>query len=103
MNVSNRIFVKDILSDNLAMRERAKYLFNYINKLNLDVIVVDFSQVVAISRSFAHEYVRCKKYSNKIICEGFMPLCVTKMIAIVDEDKPKDIIIKYNRRELIFA
>ena len=48
---------------------------------------IDFSDVLSISRSFAHQYVTRRKKSQKRITEINLPENVEKMFRVVDNNK----------------
>lgn len=77
------------ISNNLAFRHSADYLFNYINTLNESKIAIDFTGIESISRSFAHQFVINKNKSNKqIICCG-MPPDIAPMFELVNRQISK--------------
>lgn len=75
------------ISSNLAFRHSADYLFDYINSLNESRIVVDFSGVESISRSFAHQYITNKTKSNKCIIERDIPPDIKPMFELVERQR----------------
>jgi len=77
------------ISDNLALRDSARRLFESINNNEDKEVIIDFTNVIAISRSFTHEYIENKKKASKPIKEINMPLNVQKMFAIVNRNNPK--------------
>lgn len=90
------ISIKEQISKDLALRSSAEKLFADINQLSDNKIILDFSGVTSITRSFAHQYVQNKKKSNKEITENNLSLDIEKMFEIVsnpqrtkliDEDK----------------
>ncbi len=59
------IFVKKILSSNPPFRKSADVLFEHISKLTSDEVLVDFSDVGSVTRSFIHQYTLNKGKSSK--------------------------------------
>ena len=59
------IRIRDALSADLAIRNRADAFLDEIERLPTKDIIVDFSDVKSISRSFAHQYQTRKKVSKK--------------------------------------
>lgn len=57
--------------------------FHVLAQLDDKQIVVDFSGVRSISRSFAHQYQIRKKASKKKVTEIHVPAHVAKMFAVV--------------------
>ncbi len=78
-----------MLSANLALRETATRLVQYIEGLPNPEVVLDFSDVKTISRSFAHEYSTRKRDIHKQIREANVSADVAKMFAVVEEARAK--------------
>ncbi|OYT28656.1 hypothetical protein B6U98_04325 [Thermoplasmatales archaeon ex4572_165] len=74
-----KIHVKDILSEYLVFRDSVSDLFHQINKANKNQVVLDFSQVKSISRSFAQEYLQQRKQQSITMTEINMGSQVKKM------------------------
>src|SRR4030067_2714823 len=83
------INVADMLSANLALRETAARLLLYIEGLPDSEVVLDFSEVRTISRSFAHEYCVRKRDLHRRISEANVPPDVAKMFAGVKEARTR--------------
>lgn len=93
MNFLNEtISIKKAISPDLALRNSAKKFFKRINRLAYDTIIVDFTRVTSITRSFADEYLNQKKKSKKTILDANIPETVLKMFKVV-EKKPKKYVI----------
>jgi hypothetical protein len=75
--------ISEILSPDLALRDSAARLFNKLYSTKDAQVVVDFSGVRSITRSFAHEYCKRKTESAMHISEIHVPANVRKMIAAV--------------------
>lgn len=70
-------------SRNLAFRDNARNLFAAINNSDLDEIILNFQDIEAISRSFAHEIlVKLRETEKKVIIENIPP-DVQKMMDLV--------------------
>jgi len=95
------IILEKEISNNLALRDSAKRLFDNINKNVDQEIIVDFSNIVTISRSFTHEYIENKKKTSKSIKEINMPMNVTKMFEIVNRNNPKVKLVEIEKIEPI--
>ncbi|MGI0014661.1 MAG: hypothetical protein ACREBU_14660 [Nitrososphaera sp.] len=81
--MENVIRIKEVVSADLALRSRADAFFDAVDKLHSHELVIDFSDVRSISRSFAHQYQARKKMSKKKIREIHVPSLVAKMFEVV--------------------
>ncbi len=81
--------MKEKVSVDLALRDSARVFFDYLESLPSEEVIVDFKDIISISRSFAHEYTTRKKISHKNIKEVNVPLNVRKMFSIVEEPREK--------------
>lgn len=77
------IEIRKKISDHLALRNNAASFFETLDKLSVENIIIDFSGVRSISRSFAQEYVDRKKNTRKSIREINTPENIEKMFMIV--------------------
>lgn len=84
------VFIKQAVSADLALRNRADSLFDDIKNLHASEIIIDFSEVKSISRSFAHQYQVRKQSSRKKISEVHVPEHVAKMFRVVKNARGKD-------------
>ncbi len=82
-NESHTVSIVERASADLALRNVANSFFDWLENLQADKVIVDFAGVRSISRSFAHEYVKRKKSSQKSISEVRVPVNVTKMLRII--------------------
>ena len=87
--MAHTLLVEEILSPDLALRDTAKHLFQTIDMLPENEIVIDFSNIKSISRSFAHEYVTIKPHSTKEVTESNIPANIQKMFEIVSKTSAK--------------
>lgn len=94
-NEKNIIAIKDFVSSNLALRDSADRFFDYIELNRQKKIIIDFKNVVSISRSFAQEYLRRKDIANKIILEKNIPENIEKMFDLVKNSTSKPRIIHF--------
>lgn len=78
-----------MVSYNLAFRQSANDLFDYINSLKESSIKLDFSDVNTISGSFAHQYMIHKRDSKKQISESNMASQIKKMFDVVRSRKER--------------
>lgn len=88
--MTSKIMIKEeINSKNLGMRASVKDLFQKWNQSRDKSLVIDFTNVEFMSRSFAQEYVQQKKHSNKTIKEVNVPEDVELMFEVVlNTNKP---------------
>lgn len=84
MRSPRTIQIADLISKNLTLRHNANVLFNVIRSCSEDSILIDFSGVIFISWSFAHEYLSRKQHSTKRISEINVPEVVRKMFEAVN-------------------
>jgi len=78
------IRIKDIVSSDLALRDSADTFFDKIELKKNRIIEIDFSDIVSISRSFAHQYIIRKNKSRKTIVEVNIPDTIVKMFRIIE-------------------
>ena len=78
-----KIRVHDDLGSLLMLRRTVAPWFRRIARLEPNQVVLDFSKVQFMSRSFADEYLAAKKAIAKRIEERHVPLGVRQMLRIV--------------------
>lgn len=85
------IAIAEALSPNLALRDSASAFLDSVEAEDCTEIVIDFTRVDSITRSFAHEYLSRSRSSSKRITEKNLPDCVQKMFIAVEysENKPR--------------
>lgn len=82
------VFIAAEVSPDLALRNTASGFIDQLESRPEYEVVVDFSNVRSISRSFAHEYQTRKIRSRKVITETNVPTNVSKMfVAAMDYRK----------------
>lgn len=81
----SKIKIADTISPKLGFRDSAADFFHKIEQSNSDVIQIDFENVVFISRSFAHEYLKQSKISKKEIIPINRPENVNSMFKAINE------------------
>ena len=89
MNTSNKKKIKlakFFKSSHLSLRHTADSLFDKIENLKTNV-VIDFSNIHSVSRSFAHQYLRRKNEFKKQISEVNMNSSVQEMLQLVVSTK----------------
>ncbi len=74
-------------TSNLALRFWADDLFNSLEKLHEKKLVLDFSGIEFMSRSFANEYLKLKKLSYKQITEKDMSENLKQMLKLAATTK----------------
>lgn len=70
----------------LGMNITAKELFEEINSSPNPNIIIDFSGVIMIGRSFTQEYIYQKNKSDKNVYEENIPEEIQKMFDVVKKD-----------------
>lgn len=89
LNKTPKIVLKDFLSKDLSLRDLNKNLFNEISKLDSKEVILDFSDVLSMSRSFAQEYSLRKKLSKIKIIEKNQSKNVKAMLNVIQFNNPK--------------
>ena len=84
--MSNQIKISEKIHPNLGMNQAAKELFDEINLEKEDEILIDFSDVIFMSRSFTQEYLFQKLNTKKKIVELNVPKNIQKMFNVVSKD-----------------
>lgn len=84
-----KIRVDTILSQHLVFRDAVSDLFEYINDMSAKKVVLDFSHVKSISRSFAQEYLHQLDEQSIKIKEVNMSLQLKKMFRSVKNARRK--------------
>jgi hypothetical protein len=82
-----KLSLREQISSDLAFRDSADDLFNHINDIDASKIVVDFSGVESITRSFAHQYIMNKVKSDKQIVECDIPSEIEPMFELVERQR----------------
>lgn len=85
-----KIILVDIIGRYPTTRESCDELFNKINKLTEDSIIIDFSNIIGTTNSFASEYVFNKNKCKKTIIERNKNKNITSMFDIVNKIKKPD-------------
>lgn len=81
--------VNQILSQDLALRHNARVLFDRIESVQDDTVILDFKSVKTMTRSFAHEYLSKKSKSSKLIKEVNVSPNIRRMFNVVDNPPDK--------------
>ena len=77
-----KIRLKQVIAPYLALRASADKLFDKIESSSSKEIVVDFSGIEAITRSFAHQYAIRKESSSKRISEVKIPNSIKSIMLL---------------------
>ncbi|MGC8656267.1 MAG: hypothetical protein ACP5RS_02730 [Thermoplasmata archaeon] len=80
-----KIKISEVIGPDLATRKGCDNLFDMIEKSQEKNFVIDFSGVISISRSFAHQYTKRKQLSSKTISEVEVSDMVRKMMDLVKQ------------------
>ena len=94
---AKEIRIGECVSYDLALRASASDLLEHINKMTEDDIIVDFSDVRSITRSFAHEYMTKKAVSKKNIKDISVPENVRKMFIAVNSSGEKTKVLDFSK------
>ncbi|MGC8657116.1 MAG: STAS-like domain-containing protein [Thermoplasmata archaeon] len=81
----NIISIKNKFSDYLALRDTADALFNSIEAMKSDEVILDFKGITGVTHSFADQYYVNLKKTMKIVRTINMEENVSKMMNIVKE------------------
>jgi hypothetical protein len=77
-----RISIKRAIAPYLALRASADRLFDRIESSKSKEVVVDFSGIAAVTRSFAHQYAIRKQSSQKSISEIKVPSSIKSVMVL---------------------
>lgn len=100
--LSETISIKESISPDLALRNSAENFFKRVDRLEHNKIVVDFTDVKTITRSFADEYLNQKKSTKKEIIDVNVPENVAKMFAVVEKKPEKYVFPKSMQKSICF-
>lgn len=78
-----------MVMSNLALSITAKKIFGSKEFQSGEPVVLDFSGIESMSRTFAHEYLQCKKRKTCDISEINVPEHAQKMFDIVNNSTPR--------------
>ena len=85
-NDKTEIKIKEVINSNLGMNSSARNLFKELNETPKKNIIIDFSDVIFMSRSFTQEYLYQKYKTDKKINEINVPDDVSQMFQVVEKD-----------------
>jgi len=77
-----KISLKRAIAPYLALRASADRLFDKIESSSSKEVVIDFSGIEAITRSFAHQYANRKQNSQKFISEVKVPSSIKSVMTL---------------------
>ena len=89
LNNEKVVCLAEYISQNLAFRDSADDLFNYISSLKESSIIIDFSEIKSMSSSFAHQYLTNKKVTKKDITETNKAFNIIQMFELVERRNSK--------------
>lgn len=94
------IKVSEVLGmHDLALRSWAEELFRLLSTKDDQSLVLDFSEIKFMSRSFAHEYLSAKKTFSKSIIEKNLNESVQQMLKLASVNPTKK--LKHTNRSHI--
>jgi Asp-tRNA(Asn)/Glu-tRNA(Gln) amidotransferase B subunit len=88
------LLLKDKVSEDLSLRNMVSNIFKTEEFQKDDDVMIDFTGIKSISRSFAHEYLQHKERQNCKVLELNMPSNIKKMFEIVESTKIKSELVK---------
>lgn len=88
------LLLKDRASENLSLRNMASNVFNAEEFQGKDRVLVDFTGIVSISRSFAHEYLVNKEKQSCVVVDVNVPPDIGRMFEIVKNSQEKPELVK---------
>ena len=88
------LLLKNRVSEDLSLRNMVSNIFQAAEFQSRDAVVIDFTGIKSISRSFAHEYRQHKAEQKCEIYETNVPLNISKMFEIVKSGKEKPELIR---------
>ena len=84
--IEKTIMISEDLYPNLGMNSVAKDLFEEINNSEIKKYIIDFTNVIFMSRSFTQEYLFQRLKTEKVIEEINVPEDIQKMFDVVSKD-----------------
>lgn len=88
------LLLKDKVSEDLSLRNMVSNIFKTEEFQKNEDVMIDFTGIKSISRSFAHEYLQHKEKQNCNVFEINMPSNIKKMFEIVESTKIKEELVK---------
>ncbi len=88
------LLLKDRVSEDLSLRNMVSNIFKAEDFENKDQVLLDFTGIRSISRSFAHEYLKHKEKQDCKVLEVNVPSDIKKMFEVVEKTKIKSELVK---------
>lgn len=88
------LLLKDMASENLSLRNMAVNVFNAREFQGNGKVLVDFTGIVSISRSFAHEYLVNKEKQSCEVVDVNVPPNIGRMFEVVKNSQEKPELVK---------
>ena len=88
------LVLKDRVSEDLSLRNMVSNIFKAKEFQTAKEVLIDFTGIKSISRSFAHEYLQYKAKQQCEVFEVNIPSDIKKMFEIVESTKIKSELIK---------
>ena len=88
------LLLKDKVSEDLSLRNMVLNIFKAEDFQKENQVLLDFTGIKSISRSFAHEYLQYKEKQNCEILEINVPSDIKKMFEVVEQAKIKPELVK---------
>ena len=94
----------EAIAPNLMLQGVADVIFVRPEKMDEENLMLDFTGVESISRSFAHQYMIRKKVSTKAVTEVHLPSDLSRMLELVERsssDKPRIVLPKISQTKVV--
>jgi len=88
------LILKDKVSEDLSLRNMVSNIFNSDEFKKSEDVLIDFTGIKSISRSFAHEFLIHKQKQDCKVMEINLPSDIKKMFEIVESTKIKSELVK---------
>lgn len=88
------LVLKDRVSEDLSLRNMVSNIFKAEEFQTSDEVLIDFTGVKSISRSFAHEFLQHKARQQCRVFEINVPSDIKRMFEVVESTKIKSQLVK---------
>ena len=88
------LILKNRVSEDLSLRNMVSNIFKAKEFENAEDVLIDFTGIKSISRSFAHEYLQHKEQQQNKVLEINVPSNIKRMFEIVENTKVKSELVK---------
>ncbi len=88
------LILKDRVSEDLSLRNMASGIFKANEFQDAKEVLIDFTGIKSISRSFAHEYLQCKSKQQCQVFDVNVSSNIKKMFEVVENTKVKPELVR---------